>query len=548
VGLLFGAVSFVLMIACVNVVNLMLGAAIAREKEMAIRAALGAGRARLIRQMLTESLSLTLMGGLLGFGLAAVCVKLMSNLLRFDLPAWMKVGVDRRALIFTFVVSVVAGALAGLVPALRASKPDLNETLKEGGKSSSGGGNLRARRLLAPAQASLALVLLIGAGLMLQSFSRLRRVELGFDPDRLLTMKMDPPWSRYEVVEQTAPFCRRVVEEIERIPGVEAGAFNDPLPLAGQDVREGANKLTVEIEGLPRNEQDRNPYVNAQIVNHGYFRAMKIPLRAGRFFDERDQTQTERVVVISERLAERFWPGQNPLGRRIRLGRRSENYRLDGNTKEEPWQVVAGVSGNVRQRGVLGEAGLDVYPCDQQEFAPESYLPVRAKVEPLTLAEAVKRAVWKVDPEQSVFDIQTMEQRVLNTIWQQRLAGVVFALFAGLALALAAVGIYGVMSYAVSQRTREIGVRMALGAQVPDVLKMVLGEGLKLTLTGVAIGLIAALTMAQLMKSLLYGVGAIDPLTFAVAPALLAATAMVACWIPARRAARTDPLTALRFD
>jgi putative ABC transport system permease protein len=181
-----------------------------------------------------------LMGGLLGFGLAAVCVKLMSNLLRFDLPAWMKVGVDRRALIFTFVVSVVAGALAGLVPALRASKPDLNETLKEGGKSSSGGGNLRARRLLAPAQASLALVLLIGAGLMLQSFSRLRRVELGFDPDRLLTMKMDPPWSRYEVVEQTAPFCRRVVEEIERIPGVEAGAFNDPLPLAGQDVREGA--------------------------------------------------------------------------------------------------------------------------------------------------------------------------------------------------------------------------------------------------------------------------------------------------------------------
>jgi putative ABC transport system permease protein len=208
--------------------------------------------------------------------------------------------------------------------------------------------------------------------------------------------------------------------------------------------------------------------------------------------------------------------------------------------------VVAGVSGNVRQRGVLSEAGMDVYLCDQQEFSPESYLAVRAKVNPLILAEAVKRAVWKVDPEQSVFDIQTMEQRVLNTIWQQRLAGVVFALFAG--LALAAVGIYGVMSYAVSQRTREIGVRMALGAQVPDVLKMVLGEGLKLTLTGVAIGLIAALTMAQLMKSLLYGVGAIDPLTFAVAPALLAATAMVACWIPARRAARTDPLTALRFD
>jgi len=546
--LLFGAVGFVLMIACVNVVNLMLSAAIGREKEMAIRAALGAGRARLIRQMLTESLSLTLMGGLLGFGLAAACVKLMSNLLRFDLPGWMKVGVDLRALLFTFVVSVVAGALAGLVPALRASKPDLNETLKEGGKSSSGGGNLRARRLLAPAQAALALVLLIGAGLMLQSFSRLQRVELGFDPDRLLTMKMDPPWSRYGVVEQTAPFYRRVVEEIERIPGVEAAAFNDSLPLAGQDVREGANKLTVEIEGQPSNEQERNPYVNAQIVNHGYFRAMKIPLLAGRSFDGRDQMQTERVVVINERLAGRFWPGLQPLGRRIRLGRRSENYRLDGNPKEEPWLVVAGVSGNVRQRGVLGDGGLDVYLCDQQEFSPESYLAVRTKVEPLILAEAVKRAVWKVDPEQSVFDIQTMERRVLNTIWQQRLAGVVFALFAGLALALAAVGIYGVMSYAVSQRTREIGVRVALGARVPDVLKMVLGEGLKLTLIGVAIGLIAALAMAQLMKSLLYGVGAIDPLTFVGAPALLAATAMFACWIPAHRAAKTDPMIALRHD
>jgi putative ABC transport system permease protein len=546
--LIFGAVSVVLMIACVNVVNLMLSAAVAREKEMAIRSALGAGRARLIRQMLTESLSLTLLGGLLGFGLAAACVKLMSALLRFDMPAWMNVGVDRHALIFTLAVSIFAGALAGLVPALRASKPDLNETLKEGGKGSSGSGNLRARRLLAPAQAALALVLLIGAGLMLQSFARLQRVELGFDPDRLLTMKMDPPWSKYGVVEQTAPFYRRVVEEVERIPGVEAAAFNDSLPLGGQDVREGANKLTVEIEGQSRSEQERNPYVNAQIVNHGYFRAMKIPLSAGRFFDDSDRMQTERVVVISERLAERFWPGQNPLGRRIRLGERSENYRHDGNTNEEPWYVVTGISGNVRQRGILSEAGLDVYLCDQQEFSPESYLAVRATVEPLMLAEAVKRAVWKVDPEQSVFDIQTMEQRVLNTIWQQRLAGVVFALFAGLALALAAVGIYGVMSYAVSQRTREIGVRMALGARVPDVLKMVLGEGLKLTLIGVAIGLIVALVMAQLMKSLLYGVGAIDPLTFVGAPALLAATAMVACWIPARRAAKTDPMIALRAE
>jgi putative ABC transport system permease protein len=455
-----------------------------------------------------------------------------------------------RQSVFNIVLSHsgVSGALAGLVPALRASKPDLNETLKEGGKSSSGGGSLRARRILAPAQAALALTLLIGAGLMLQSFLRLQRVELGFDPDGMLTMKMDPPWSKYGVVEQTAPFYRRVVEEVERIPGVETAAFNDSLPLAGQDVQEGAHKLTIEIEGQPRNEQERNPYVNPQIVNHGYFRAMKIPLLAGRSFDERDHMQSARVVIISRRLAERFWPGQDPLGRRIRLGRRSENYRLEGSTKEEPWNVIVGVSGNVRQRGVLGDAGLDVYLCDQQEFSPETYLAVRAKVEPLALAEAVKQAVWKADPEQSVFDVQTMEQRVLNTIWQQRLAGMVFALFAGLALALAAVGIYGVMSYSVSQRTREIGVRVALGARVPDILKMVLGEGLKLTLIGVAIGLLMAIAMAQLMKNLLYGVGAIDPLAFVGAPALLVATATIACLIPAWRAARTDPLTALRFE
>jgi putative ABC transport system permease protein len=258
--------------------------------------------------------------------------------------------------------------------------------------------------------------------------------------------------------------------------------------------------------------------------------------------------QSQRVVIISQRLAELFWPGQDPIGRRIRLGRRSENYRLDGATNEEPWNVIAGVSGNVRQRGVRSDAGLDVYLCDQQEFSPESYLAVRAKVEPLALAEAVKRAVWKIDPEQSVFDIQTMEQRVLNTIWQQRLAGVVFALFAGLALALAAVGIYGVMSYSVNQRTREIGVRVALGARFPDVLKMILGEGLKLILIGVAIGLIVGLAMAQLMKSLLYGVGAIDPLTFVGAPALLAVTATIACLIPARRAAKTDPIVSLRIE
>jgi putative ABC transport system permease protein len=546
--LLGGAVGLVLLIACVNVINLMLTRAISREKEMSIRAALGAGRKRLVRQMLTESLLLTLIGGLAGLGLSILCVKLLSDLLRLELPAWMRIAVDGRALIFTLAVSIVAGALAGLVPALRASTPDLNETLKEGGRSSSGGGSLRARRALVTAQVALALALLVGAALMLQTFQGLQRVELGFDSSSLLTMKMDPPWSKYGSVKDTAPFYRRVVEEVERLPGVQSVAFNDSLPLAGRDVREGANKLTIEIEGQPTDQQERNPYINAQIVNHGYFDAMKIRLRGGRVFDGNDLQGTVRVTVISQQLAERFWGGDDPLGRRIRLGRRPQNYRHDGNPDEEPWTLIIGVVDNIRQRGVLSEAGLDVYLSDQQEFSPESYMAIRTQVSPLSLVQMVKEAVWKADPEQSVFDIQTMEQRVLQTIWQQRLAGAVFTLFGGLALILAAVGIYGVMSYDVTQRTREIGLRKALGAETSDVLKLVLGHGLKLAAIGVVVGLAGALALSRLIASLLFGVIATDLSTLVGVSLLLIVTALAACYVPARRAARVDPMNALRQE
>jgi putative ABC transport system permease protein len=357
---------------------------------------------------------------------------------------------------------------------------------------------------------------------------------------------MDPPWFKYKEIEPAARFYRRVIEEVEHIPGVESAAFNDSLPLAGQDVREGANKLTITIEGQSQPERERNPFVNAQIISAGYFRTMKISLARGRFFDQRDAQNSLPVAIISERLAGHFWPDQDPLGRRIQLSQRSQNYRPGEDAKEQPWLTIAGVVGDVRQRGMTSEAGLDVYVCDQQVLSPESYLAVRAKVEPLALVQAVKQAILRVDPEQSVFDIRTMEERVVATIWQQRLTGVVMLLFALLALTLAAVGVYGVMSYAVSQRTREIGVRMALGARAVDVLRMTLGEAMRLVMIGGVIGLAAGLALTRAMTSLLYGVSASDPATFAAALILLAAVALVACYLPARRAARVDPMVALR--
>ena len=391
--LLAGAVLFVLLIACVNVASLRLTAALGREKEIAIRAALGAGRGRWIRQMLTESLLLTLIGGLLGLALAVVCVELMAGLLRFELPTWMKIAVDGRAMLFTLAVSILTGIAAGIVPALHASKPDLNESLKDATKGSSGSAGQRARRALVVAEMALALALMIGAGLMIKSFLNLSQTPLGFDPSSLLTMKMDPPWSKYNHVSHTAPFYKRVIEEVEQLPGVESAAFNDSLPLAGQDVREGTNKLNIQIEGQPADEQQRNPYVNAQIVSLGYFRAMRISAVAGRLFDERDGQQSALMAVVSHRVAETFWPGQDPVGKRLKLTGRNQNYRLDSK-EPDPWLNIAGVVADVRQRGVMGEPGLDVYVCDQQLFSPESYLVVRAKVDPLTLAQQVKQAVW----------------------------------------------------------------------------------------------------------------------------------------------------------
>jgi putative ABC transport system permease protein len=376
----------------------------------------------------------------------------------------------------------------------------------------------------------------------------LQQVALGFDSANLLTMKMDPPWFKYKDLSVAAQFYKRVIEEVERVPGVESAAFNDSLPLAGQDVREGANKLNIEIEGQQITDQQENPYVNAQIVSHGYFRTMRIGLLNGRVFDERDQQMTTPVAIVSQRVADYFWPSRDPIGKRLRLTGRGQNFRPASDEINDPWLTIAGVAADVRQRGMTSAPGLDVYVSDQQILSPESYIAVRSKIDPMSLHEPVKRALWQVDPEQSVFDVQTMQQRVLNTVWQQRLSGIVLMSFAVLALILASVGIYGVMSYLVGQRTREMGLRMALGAQASDVLRLVLGHGLKLVFAGIVLGLAAALASARVIASLLFGVSATDPTTLAVVATTLTLVAMLACYLPARRASKIDPMAALRIE
>jgi len=552
-----GAVGLVLLIACANVAGLLLSRALAREKEVAVRAALGASRARIARLLLTESLLLATCGGLSGLLLAFWGVELLSALMRIELPEWIDIGIDFRVLGFTFAVSTLAGGLAGLFPALQASKTCLNESLKDGARGLSGAApqrNLRAA--LVVAEIALAVVLLAGAGLLLQSFRRLQQVDAGFDAGNLLTLQIDPPYTRYNRVEQTAPYYRRVIAEIEALPGVESAAVNDSLPLSVQEAQGSANRTVVYVEGQSIEEQRRAPYVNLQIISPGYLRAMKIPLIGGRAFDEHDSTNSTMVALVSERMAASFWPGrpaQAAIGARVRLSKLGANYNpliatdpQQPQTGAEPWFTIVGVTGDVKQASLAGEAGLDFYVSTEQFFAPEAFVVVRSKGDAPSMLPAVRRAISGIDPELGVYDVAMMEERLNNTIWRQRLVGILFSVFAALALLLASVGVYGVMSQAVGQRAREMGVRMALGARPRDVLRLILSEGLKLALAGAGIGLLCALPLARGVSHLLYGVRANDPVIFfGVALALLGA-ALLACWFPARRATRVDPMIALR--
>jgi putative ABC transport system permease protein len=536
--LLFIVVGLVLLIACGNVVNLLLTQALTRDREVAVRTALGAGRGRLIRQLLTESALLALTGGVFGLLLSALCVRLLSASIGVELPPWIEIKIDERALIFTLTVSILTGILAGIAPALNASKPDLNELLKEGARGSSDSRH-RLRRALVVAEIALALVLLVGAGLMVRSLIHLQRVDLGFNSDNLLTLRVTLSRHKYKI--QTDPrlaiqFYQQTLEKLRALPGVEAVAATTNLPLTGETQ---LGLISFTVEGQSASEQQRNPFVNNIAISPDYFDAMGIRLLRGRAPNDFDLPTTDLVYVISERLADLMFPGQDPIGRRIKQGVARSPWK---------WGTVVGVVKDVKHDAVTGHGSYDLYSSFQQQPNMNLYLLLRANVDPMSLGEAATRVVWSVDPDQSTFDIATMEQRVADTIWQRRLSRTLFVIFAALALALTAIGIYGVMSYTVRQRTREIGVRLAMGAQGRAVIKMILIEALQMILIGGAIGLGVAFGLSRLIKSLLFGVSAIDPLTFAGVSLLLVLVALVAGYLPARRAAKVDPVIALRSE
>jgi putative ABC transport system permease protein len=531
--ILLGAVGCVLLIACTNVANLLLAKASARQKEMAIRAALGASRGRVIRQLLVESMLLSLIGALLGLLLALWCVGVIGNLASVNLPRAHEVGLDLRVLGFAVLVSLFAGVAFGLIPAVQASRPDLNETLKEGGRGSQGGARNRIRSGLIVSEVALALVLLVGAGLLLNSFFRLYNVSPGFNTQNALTMQISLPGNKYPDAKRRTAFFERVLERIESLPGVEAAGVMGTMPI------NGSPDIFFAVSGRPG--QPENGYsTDFDFCSPNYFRAMGIPLLKGRSFDQRDRVGSSRVVIISEALAREYFPNEEPLGKRIHLD-------VSTGKIDEGWEIV-GVVGDVRMRG-LGEM---IKPCvyRPQAFSPwgSGRLLIRTVGTPLALTEGVRKAVFEVDPSQPVANVRTVEDVIAASVAQRRFSLMLLSTFAGAALLLAAIGLYGVVAYTVAQRTREIGIRMALGANRGAVVALVLRQGMKLAGIGIVVGIAGALGLTRVLTKLLYGVKPNDPLTFAGVSLVLLCVAVLASWLPARRAGRVDPIVALRTE
>ncbi|MFY9528852.1 MAG: ABC transporter permease [Candidatus Acidiferrales bacterium] len=530
---LLGAVAFVLLIACANVANLTLAKIFGRQKEIAIRTVLGASRGRVLRQVLSESLLLSLAGGALGLVLAQWGVSAIVANFSDELPRFSEIGVDSGVLGFTLVISMLTGIIAGLAPAWRLTKTNLNEAMKQGlGKTDSDSGGNRMRSALVVSEVALSLVLLIGAGLMIRSLWMLRSVNPGFDPRNVLTMELAIPEAKYPKPYQQAGFYKQVVERVRALPGVESAGTVSSLPLMG-----GSTQPFL-IEGQPVLPMADQPEVAVREISPGYLRSMRIPLLQGRELSDADTTEKPAVVLVSQSFAKRFWPHENPIGKRLTLTF----------SPERPREVV-GVVGDVKQDGLdRVQPRETIYNATPQ--IPQTFmtLVVRTNSPPNSLVSAVTNAVHQVDPDEPVLDVQTMEDVVNDSLFQQRFSMLLLAAFAGLALLLAAVGIYSVLAYAVRRRVREIGIRMALGAQMSDVLRMIVAEGMRPVLIGVAIGLAGAVALGRVVASLIYGVKPSDPGTFAAVSALLAAVAFAASVVPAYRATRVDPMKALREE
>jgi putative ABC transport system permease protein len=529
---LFGGVTFVLLIASLNVANLSLSRADSRGSEIAIRTALGAGRRRIMRQLLTESLLLAGAGAAGGVLLAWWGVNLLRTIGSNHLPRLHEISIDARVLAFTALLSLVSGLLFGLVPAWRASRAGLTQYLRKAPQARTGGPAWRrTRKLLVVAEVALSIVLLAGAGLMINSFLRLKRVSPGFAPERILTTEISLPSARYQEPAEINTFYEQLIAQVRNLPGVEAAGIGMSLPpnlLAITD--------TFTIEGAPAGKSD--PSSPVVFVSSGYFEALGIPLLAGRNFTETDRADKPRVVIINETFARRYFPHESPLGKRMKTGgvERPNN----------PWMEIVGVVGDVKYAGLDKAAEPAYYEHYQQTAWSNTYIVVRSSSDSRPLASGVRQAVWSLDKDLPIAGVHTMEELLSESVARPRFRTFVFLVLGTLAIVLAVTGIYGVISYLVSQRTREIGIRVALGAQRRTVLNLIIRQGMSLALVGAAIGLIAAFVLTRLMTGLLYEVEATDPLTFASITILLLLVSLGACWIPARRAAKVDPLVALR--
>jgi putative ABC transport system permease protein len=538
--LAFGMTTLVLLIAASNVVNLLLSRAIARRKEMALRSALGAAPSRLLRQIMIESVVLAVAGCGLGLLLAAGAIRILGRITVLELPSWMVVSLDANVLVFSLAISLACGLLAGVVPSLTAIRNDLRSVLEEatrGGSSSRAQGRLMDS--LVAGQTALALALLIAGALLTRSFLTLVNTDLGFRSGSLLTFFADPPYTKYGAAEQTALFYRRAQEELSKLPGVEAVAANHSLPLAGND---NYGKPTILVDGRSADEQTHNPFVNSQIVSPNYFSVMGIPLLRGRSFRDSDRPNTDRVAVISRPLAERLFGKDDPLMKRVRLTGLMSTVA----NQESAWFTIVGVAGAVRSERLLSGPGMDLYFSNQQQYSGDSYFVLRTRIRPESLAPLVARAVQRVDPEQSISSIRTMDDRIVQTVWQRRLAAYLSLAFGGLALTLAVIGLYGVLSYLVGRQVREFGIRKALGALPVQLLRVVIWRGMRPAILGLLAGAAVAGVLVRIAQSLLVVDWRGIALSFVLIPAALALVALTACIPVALRAGRADAAATLR--
>ena len=545
---LLGAVAFVLLIACVNVANLLLAQASAREKELSIRSAMGAGRARIIRQFLTESMVLAGVGGALGLFLAYWGVTALRSLVPANVPRMDEVSVDPAVLGFTLGISLLTGLVFGLAPAWHVGRANLQDTLKETGQSTSAArGTRRLRGMLVVSEIALAVLLLVGAGLMIRSFQHLLEVSPGFRPQHLLSMKLSPPAKTYPDGAPLHTFYQELLNRVKAVPGVQAAGAVSELPLSESYSSGGTFVEQTSVTDLPRYAPLNNlRYIEAdyRTAAPGYFEALQIPLERGRFLTDADTADAPFVAVVDRDFVRRFWPNEDPIGKRISI-----NTVPNSKPLMPQWCTVVGVVGHVKHYGPDVEGREQAYfPLAQSPFFRSMYLAVRTTLEPTSVTNAIRQQVFAVDKNMPIYEVSTMDQLLSNSVVQPRLNLTLLVAFATLALGLAAVGIYGVMAYTVTQRTHEIGIRMALGAQRQDVLRQVLTEGARLAALGLALGLSGSLAATRLIATMLFGVKPNDPLTFAAVAVILGSVALAACYILSRRATRVDPMVALRYE